>query len=214
MAQPENPTIYHITHIENLPGILKEGGLWSDADMIEQANGVSAIGMSSIKERRLRLPVKVHDDLMVGGCVPFYLCPRSVMLYVLHKGNHTEVEYKGGQRPIIHLEADLREVAAWADENEVRWAFTLGNAGAAYTTHRRRLRQLEEVNWDAVQSDRWSDTAVKEGKQAEFLVERFFPFSLVRRIGVISTVVRQQVLDALADTSPKPTVAVLPTWYY
>jgi len=29
-----------------------------------------------------------------------------------------------------NLEADLRKTADWADENELRWAFTLANAGS------------------------------------------------------------------------------------
>jgi len=46
----------------------------------------------------------------VGQYVPFYFCPRSVMLYVLHRGNHPSLEYRGGQTPLVHLEADLLSV--------------------------------------------------------------------------------------------------------
>lgn len=212
MAQPVNPSIYHITHVDNLPGILAEGGLWSDADMLAQRRAVNPIGMPTIKQRRLRLPVKCHVDLMVGGCVPFYLCPRSVMLFLLHKGNHPEVTYTGGQGPLVHLEADLREVAAWADQNMTRWAFTTGNAAASYHEHYADLGRLDKVDWAAVQATQWS--GVQERKAAEFLVEQFFPFALVRRIGVISPAMRQRVLDALAAVTRHPPVAVLPAWYY
>ena len=37
----------------------------------------------------------------------------------------TELAYRGGQGPIVHLEADLRDSVAWADQNRSRWAFTL-----------------------------------------------------------------------------------------
>ena len=102
--------------------------------------------MSSIKQRRLSLPVKCHPGNCVGDYVPFYFCPRSVMLYLIYRGNHPELTYRGGQGPIIHLEADLSAVVAWANENGRRWAFTLSNAGAVYTQFRsirskqRRLR--------------------------------------------------------------------------
>lgn len=50
-----------------------------------------------------------HPGLYVGQCVPFYFCPRSVMLYVIYCANHDELSYRGGQGPILHLEADLYE---------------------------------------------------------------------------------------------------------
>ena len=35
---------------------------------------------------------------------------RSVMLYVIDKANHPNLAWRGGQGPIVHIEADLREV--------------------------------------------------------------------------------------------------------
>jgi len=43
----------------------------------------------------------------VGDCVPFYFCPRSVMLYLIYQGNHPDLQYHGGQDLVLHLEADL-----------------------------------------------------------------------------------------------------------
>ena len=42
------------------------------------------------------------------------------MLYVISMANHPELPYRGGQGPIIHLEADLRQTVARADSNERR----------------------------------------------------------------------------------------------
>ena len=58
--------------------------------------------------------MKCRPGLNVGDCVPFYFCPRSVMLYLIHRANHPELDYRGGQGPIVHLEADLHEAANWA----------------------------------------------------------------------------------------------------
>jgi hypothetical protein len=46
-----------------------------------------------------------------------------VMLYLLYRGNHPDVHYQGGQRPIVHLQADLRRTIDWAEEEGIRWAF-------------------------------------------------------------------------------------------
>src|SRR5436309_12641383 len=98
--------------------------------------------MSDIKQRRLTLPLGCHNDLRVGECVPFYFCPRSVMLYLLHRGNHPNLTYSGGQRPIIHLESDLNATVEWVETKGRRWAFTLSNAGAFYCEARCNLDQL------------------------------------------------------------------------
>ena len=51
--------------------------------------------------------------------MPFYFCPRSVMLYLIHKANHPELDYHGGQGAILHLESDLNTVIAWANNKNV-----------------------------------------------------------------------------------------------
>ena len=126
---PPNPKIYHIVHgptaIDHC-----EDGLLCDADMAHRPSSGTMIGMRGIKQRRLVRSLNSHPGLRVGGCVPFYFCPRSVMLYLIHMGNHPELEYRGGQKPIVHLEADLRNAVSWAEDHGLRWAFTLSNAGS------------------------------------------------------------------------------------
>jgi hypothetical protein len=111
------------------------------------------------------------------------------MLFLLHRGNHPNVTYRGGQAPIVHLESDLYAAVAWAERNGRQWAFTLSNAGASYFENRCHLEQLSDINWEAVQTNKWSGLGIsgliKEGKQAEFLLERSFPWFLVERIGVL-----------------------------
>jgi hypothetical protein len=178
----------------------------------------TTIGMSDIKARRLANALASRPGLRVGQCVPFYFCPRSVMLYLIHKGNHPNLTYQGGQGPILHLEADLHSAVDWADSSGRRWAFTLTNAGALFFEDRSSLDQLGEIDWSAVHATTWSglgvDPFVKDGKQAEFLVEQSFPWSLVSRIGVCSGAVRLQVEQTLRDSVHCPPVEVVPAWYY
>ena len=184
MPMPSRPKIYHIVHVDRLASIIADGVLWCDAKMQRKSRQGTSIGMSTIKERRLGNRLNSCTDLYVGGCVPFYFCPRSVMLYVIDKKNHKELSYRDGQEPIVHLEADVQHVVDWAEQNERRWAFTLSNAGAIYFKDCCKLAQLHEINWEAVQARDWRDC--KEGKQAEFLVESSFSWSLVQCIGVCS----------------------------
>ncbi len=210
---PNPIKVYHIAHVDRLPSILADDFLWCDAEIIQRAPAGTTIGMNNIKQRRLNeLRLSSHPDLHVGDCVPFYFCPRSMMLYLLHQGNHPELDYKGGQVPILHFEADLQTVVAWAKSQPARWAFTLSNAGAYYFEDRSDLARLDEINWTAVQARDWR--AYKEGKQAEFLLEHRFPWRLVERIGVQSANVGRQVSNTLRGHTHRPTVEVLPDWYY
>lgn len=213
MPVPDQPKIYHIVHADNLPSIVADGWLLSDA-VISNRPGGATIGMNAIKQRRLGLPVSCHAELAVGACVPFYFCSRSLMLYVIHCANHPELTYRGGQQPIVHLEADLRGTIAWAEANNQRWAFSLSNAGAYYAQFRSQFDDLGEVNWAAIASTDFRSADVKEGKQAEFLIEQAFPWVLVERIGVISAGIAQRVSDAITGAAHRPHIEIRSDWYY
>ena len=136
------------------------------------------------------------------------------MLYLIYRANHSELDYRGGQEPIVHLEADLHQTVTWAEANNRRWAFSLSNAGAAYTEFRSDLVELDEVNWDAVAARRWQPSEIKDGKQAEFLIHYCFPWHLVTRIGVYSRQVYDQVGIVLRATAHLPRVEISSDWYY
>ena len=210
---PEHSKIYHIMHVDRLTSIIADGCLWCDAEIVRRASSGTTIGMNQIKERRLHeLTLASHPDLHVGDCVPFYFCPRSVMLYMIHRGNHPELTYLDGQEFIVHLEADLYTVVALADQNDRRWAFTSSNAGSYYFEDWCDLGRLDQIDWVAVQARDWQDR--KDGKQAEFLFEYSFPWPLVERIGVINALMYTRVMHILTDATYKPRVEIQLDWYY
>ena len=211
MTSPARPKIYHIAHVDRLAAIVAAGCLWCDAQVSQRAPAGTTIGMNSIKQRRSTNALQSHPDLHVGDCVPFYFCPRSVMLYLIHQANHPELGYRDGQAPIVHFEADLQATVAWADAQGRRWAFTLSNAGSYFFEDRRDLAQLDQIDWNAVQARDWWQC--KEGKQAEFLLEQSFPWHLVERIGVLRATY-QQVVNGLPAHGHRPAVEILPDWYY
>lgn len=178
----------------------------------------TTIGMSNIKDRRLNeLRLSCHPGLYVGQCVPFYFCPRSVMLYLIYKRNE-ELTYKDGQESIVHLEADFTDTVAWATANNKKWAFTLSNAGTRYFEDRSDMRNLKEINWTAVQAQQWSGSGVSQSvkidKQAEFLIEHTFPWHLVERIGVHSQEIAQRANTAMNAAKHWPKIETRSKWYY
>lgn len=211
---PARPKLYHITHVDNLRDIVADG-LLSDADMIARGGPPRAIGMSGIKRRRVEeLEVDRHPGTRVGDYVPFYFCPRPVMLFVIHCANHPELTYRDGQGPIVHLEADLHAVVQWAEESGKRWAFSLSNAGAYYTEFLSRLDELDQLDWEAITATDFRPAEVKERKQAEFLLHGRFPFELVERIGVRSADIQARAATALAGARHRPPIEVHQEWYF
>ncbi|MGE6383030.1 type II toxin-antitoxin system toxin DNA ADP-ribosyl transferase DarT [Shewanella baltica] len=210
---PAQPKIYHIVHVDRLASILASNALLCDAQIIAQQAAGTTIGMNTIKQRRLNeLTLDSYPDLYVGQCVPFYFCPRSIMLYVIHRADSAELVYRGGQGPIIHLQADLHATVQWAQQQRRRWAFTLSNAGSYYFEDRNNLAQLNELDWQAIGARQWQ--GCKEGKQAEFLMEHSFPWHLVEEIVVQSPIIHQQVVNTLQRAAYRPPVRINPNWYY
>ena len=215
---PDRVCIYHIVHLDRLPSIIADGYLWSDAEARRRGSTGTTVGMQSIKDRRLTSKLTSHPNLAVGSCVPFYFCPRPVMLYLLHKGNHEGITYRGGQKNIVHLVSEVSITVDWAEQNRLRWAFTLSNAGSRYFEDRANLNNLCEINWNAVKSTEWGRNGVsrdiKEGKQAEFLIEKAFPWCCITKIGVYSRTQCEHVMRLISGLPHKPEVGIRKKWYY
>jgi hypothetical protein len=206
--------IYHIVHIDRLGSIIESGGLFADSEVQGHDLAGTTIGMTKIKRRRLEeLTLSSHpDDLHVGEFVPFYFCPRSVMLYMFSRANSPDLKYQGGQELIIHLVASLHQAIAWADNNRCKWAFTDSNAGSRYFNDYATVNDLDKVDWEAVGATQWSSKCDK--KQAEFLLERFFPWDLFENIGVYDYRCADITESILGSAAHKPTVTVKRDWYY
>ena len=210
---PKHPKIYHITHVDNLENIVQDSYLFSDSTRV-QRQGDIVIGIDKIKNRRLNIPISGYPDTKVGDCVPFYFCPRSIMLFVIYCADHPNLAYYGGQKPIIHLEADLHSVVRWAEEKQRLWAFSLSNAATYIAQFHSDLDHLDKIDWNAVAARVWRDPDIKYAKQAEFLVQQSFPWCLVERIGVYSQGIAHKVYGAMKDAKHRPRVEITQMWYY
>lgn len=195
MTVPVDPPIFHITHVDNLPGVLREGGLWCDRERIAQQLLSTNIGHLHIKQRRLARPVTTGAGGNLGDYVPFNFCPRSVMLFAVHKGHR---DYAGGQENVVHLVSTVSRAVALGRA----WAFTDRHAELAHALHFEDLAKLSEVPWTVMGEQYWSN--VKEERQAEFLVREFFPWTAVTEIAVMTPAAEQRAnaaLRACAETT-------------
>jgi hypothetical protein len=204
--------IYHITHLANMPNIIRDGGLWCDQVVMERRLAYVSIAHQHIKERRAQKQVPCAAGGTLADYVPFYFAPRSPMLYVIDRGG---VEgYTEGQRPILHLVSSAEAVQAAG----LPFAFTDGHAEMDINGFFTDLRHLTEIDWNVMQATIWRDTLQdgdrKRRRQAEFLAHQFFSLALVERIGVLNQSLAGQVSALLQPLAQKPTLTVEPTWYY
>lgn len=205
-----------MTHIRNLDSILKAGGLMCDRDIVQSSRRHTNIGYGHIKKRRMDTVIPCLDPVTIGECVPFYFCVRSPMLYVIHK-QPPELDYQGGQREIIYLAAKIPDVV----QNRLTWCFTDSNAAGGFASFYNELDDLSKLDWKAIEKDKWADRdnpdspGLKERKQAEFLVHRFFPWTLITCIVVYDEEILERVKEILPDEDNKRIgLYVNKDWYY
>lgn len=211
---PNGQKIYHITHIDNLAGIIKDKYLWSDDHRVRKSIRNQNIGIHEIKRRRLEeIKITCCSNRLVGEFVPFYFCPRSVMLFILHKGNLPDIVHRDGQTPILHLESDLKETLEWINAAEKQWAFSNANAGSRTTQFFNQLQNFSKIDWPSVKNMDFRDPLIREHKQAEFLVHESFPWNLIQRIGVYNEETKSRVESILSTTDSK-LVEVKKDWYF
>lgn len=203
-----NRLIYHITHVDNLEGIVREGRLWCDAQGMARNLGNTNIGYSHIKARRMRHAVTVAAGGTLGNYVPFNFCPRSVMLYVVSQGHE---DYREGQRSIVHLVSSIDSVLATG----MPWFFTDRHADLGYANQYDVPEKLDQVDWSVMPARQWGgDTDLKEKRQAEFLVHDCCPWEAIEIIGVMDQEIAARVQATLAGVGHRPRVEVHRDWYY
>jgi len=98
------------------------------------------------------------------------------------------------------------------------FVFSDGHGIAAYTRWYDVLNDLDKVDWDMAYADYWADTVDdmdrQRRKQAEFLVQRFCPWDVVNRIGVINDAIKERVERILRGKNISLPVEVRRQWYY
>ena len=193
--------------------ILETGELQAKQALDQKDMGYTNIAHRGIQDRRADMPVPCGPEGMLHDYMPFYFGPRSPMLFSISKGN---VEgFDGGQRSIVHLVSTVQAVQA----AKLDFVFTDGHGIMALTVFYDDLAQLDEVDWQLMNSDYWSDTDYypdrKRCRQAEFLVHRRVPVELIREIGVIDQHKKAETEALLAESGlPIPLVVVKRSWYY
>jgi hypothetical protein len=205
--------IYHITHLGNLPGIIKAKGLWCDSERLRQGWDSINIAHQNIKDRRSRRRVPVAAGGTLADYVPFYFAPLSPMLYAIHTGYVSK--YNRGQREVLYLVSNIET----AERTGCPFCFTDGHAEMEMSEFSDQLAELNNiVDWSVMGGRYWGDSADhpdrKRRRQAEFLVYKDYPWTAIHEIGVYDKAIAEQVLQQLPRVLHRPKVNIRINWYY
>lgn len=209
---PDPVLIYHITHLENLTGILRDGCLYCHQQLRKASLHPVNIAYAGIQDRRAVTHVRCGPGGNLHNYIPFYFAPRSPMLYAIHKN---QVEgYKDGQIPIVHLVSSVTQI----QKTNHQFVFTDGHATMNFTRFFTEISDLDQVDWSLMRETYWHDTPPhldrKRRRQAEFLVYNQVGFSAFIGIGVINQQIQQRIEVTLAAHQIKLPVVVRQNWYY
>lgn len=173
MMTIDNIFLYRMTHIENIPHILRYGIVHRSSP--NRNPDFVSIGDRSLIDFRCTKTVNVADhSLVLGDFIPFYFDVRMPMLYVIQRGgNYVEKARKAEE--IVYVVVLLKTIV----DSNLLYYFSDGHATDFLTTFydRTNINDLPSIiDWNAVKSKYWSgdgiETDIKRRKQAEFLVKQ------------------------------------------
>jgi hypothetical protein len=204
--------LYHITAVQNLPGIISSGGLRSKNQCDGTGVAYRSIAYAEVQERRAARQIPLPPYGLLHDYVPFYFGSRSPMLLAIHRGS---VQGAPDQTEIVHLVTDVARIV----RSNRPFVFTDGHAAIAYARYFNNIISLSEVDLPLMKERYWSDTQDdpnrKFRRQAEFLVHQSLPWTEIKGIGVYSLEQQAKVQEILRRTQSIQTpVAVRANYYY
>lgn len=197
---------FRITHIDNISYINKFGLVRVDSPQ-RDPNYVN-IGDKKVIDVRASRDVKGYH---LNEYIPFYLGPRSPMLYVIQHGYNGVKLVKA--EDIVYCVIRLDELV----KNEVDCIFTDGHALSVLTSfyEKNMLPRIDEiVKYEDVYSSQWnldSDLDLKRRKEAELLVKNDLAPQYVKGFVVYNNAAKQRLLDIGVALER---IAVVPGFYF
>jgi ssDNA thymidine ADP-ribosyltransferase, DarT len=184
--------LYRITHRDNLPHILHHG--ICNKNHPDANPEYVPIGHKDIIGKRKDHPVKIEGYGNIGDYVPFYFTHNSIMLYNILTGYGVP---KLAPENIIFITATLSNIVTCGH----RYFFTDGQANTHISNHLHELADLDQIDWDVIQSGDFRKTITDIDRprryQAEFLVHGHLPVNYIETIAVYNdssaTFVKQEL---------------------
>lgn len=196
---------FRITHIDNIPYIANTGFVLGSSDYASAT--YKSIGDKNVIKKRQT----THNGIDLTQYIPFYLGPRSVMLYVIQNG-YNGVE-KHSPEDIVYCVIKIEDLIA----NGVDCLFTDGHALSAFTNFYEsdRLSEIDSiVSYQEVYAQYWNsetDTDFKRRKEAELLIKTFLSKDYICGYIVYNEVAKQRLARYGIEASK---IIIRPNYYF
>ncbi len=197
---------FRITHIDNIPHIVKYG-ITSSHSPNRNDKYVNIGDSQIIGKRQDCLP----NGLNLSEYIPFYFGPRSPMLYVIQHGyNNVKLQEPAN---IIYCVIRLSDLI----EDDIDCIFCDGHALDAYSEFydKSSLNDIDNIiNYDDVYAQYWitnEDSDLKRRKEAELLIKTDLPPKYIRGFVVFNNEAKTKLLGL---GIPEYKIAVKPQYYF
>jgi hypothetical protein len=187
--------LYHFTHIDNLPNLLKRGFLANNHKDFPKSSHRS-VAAASIQARRAEMAVTCEPGGRVHDYVPLYFgCVSPMLLSVINAKNVDQMDILYFEFPISLLNGD-NAVFTDASANTVAPPRFFNNPS-----------DLIKLNWTEIDSKKWSSASEKlrHERMAEALVRDNLPITAASRCVVWNDDVKSKV-EQIAGKNPFPPI--------
>ena len=204
----ERALIFRITHIRNVPWILRHGLHCPNGPVLDP--GFVPIGAADLigKRARRRVPIPPHGSFQ--DYIPFYFTPRSPMLLNVQTG-YGVPQVEGTDIVILMSSVHVLQ------EQGIAYVFTDCHAFMQAAQWSSELQDLDRIDWPLLRSSDFAwdpdDPGKKDRYQAEVLVHRHLPLAAIRGIGCGDASAKQRLEEMMGQAGVRVPVSAEPTWY-
>ena len=198
--------LFRMTHVENMPHILKTG--ITHVASLNKNMAYKSIGDHSLISRRNS--VLIPNGKTLGDYIPFYFGTRMPMLYVVEKG-YNGVPVTSAEK-IIYCISSVQKII----DLNLDFIFTDGHAVNALSNFysKEDIQRIDAfVDGAAIKAQWWNieDLDLKRRKEAEFLVLDDIPIEAILGFAVFNETIKKQ-LNNLGVSLEK--IVVRPNYYF
>ena len=180
---------YRMTHIANIPNILRVGIVHSSS----QSADPSYVPIGDVTAIRTRMTKHLSNGSCLGDFIPFYLGPRTPMLYVIQNG-FLGVP-KQSPADIVYCVISIDDII----RDDIDCVFTDGHALNHLTKVYQNFDLVnlnDYVKAEDVYLEYWdADSDSKRKKEAELLLNNDLPASYIRFFLVYCEEAKQSLIE-------------------
>lgn len=209
ILDPGKALIFRITHRDNMKWIINHGLHAPNGQEFDPSH--RNIGSLELIGKRSTRAVTLGAVGTLSDYVPFYFTPFSPMMYNIHTGMKVP---PFPNEEIVVMISSLHKVS----ELKIPVVFTDQHAFRRTAKYFTNLRDLEEVDWDLLNSRNFRNDPDDPGKndryQAEALVWKYVPLDALREICCYTSAVENYLNQLLATRKAHLKATIQRGWYF